>query len=75
MAGRIRRMNSSQVEEILRRHGFRFVSQEGSHRKWRHVERKLQVIVPEHAGRDLPLGTLRNIFVNAAIPESEWRAD
>lgn len=69
----IRRMNSRQVEEILRRHGFQLVSQQGSHRKWRHVQRRLLVIVPEHAGRDLPVGTLRNIFLNAEIPDSEWK--
>lgn len=73
MGERIRRMNSRAVEEILRRHGFELASQQGSHRKWRSSERKLQVIVPQHAGRDLPLGTLRNIFISAAIPEDEWK--
>ena len=73
MPDRIRRMKSREVEEILSRYGFRLVSQQGSHRKWRHVDKHLQVIVPEHSGRDLPLGTLRAIFVNAETPESEWR--
>jgi len=73
MPDRIRRMKSREVEAILSRHGFRLVSQQGSHRKWRHLQKRVQVIVPEHAGRDLPLGTLRIIFVNAEIPESEWR--
>jgi len=54
--------------------GFVLVSQRGSHRKWRHPERKLQVIVPAHGGRDLPLGTLRHILKGARIPEDEWRA-
>jgi predicted RNA binding protein YcfA (HicA-like mRNA interferase family) len=73
MSGRIRRMNSREVEDILRRHGFELVSQRGSHRKWRHIERRLQVVVPDHAGHDLPLGTLRIIFTDAGIPESDWK--
>lgn len=73
MGERIRRMDAKQIETILKRYGFRLVSQKGSHRKWRNDERNLQVIVPYHKGRDLPLGTLRNILVNADIPESEWK--
>jgi predicted RNA binding protein YcfA (HicA-like mRNA interferase family) len=66
-------MKSKDVEELLARYGFELVAKEGSHRKWRNVEKRLQVIVPEHAGRDLPIGTLRNILANAQIPESEWK--
>ena len=73
MGGKIRAMGSREVEQILRRHGFQRVSQQGSHCKWRHPEKRLQVIVPEHAGRDLPIGTLRTIFMNAEIPEPEWQ--
>ncbi len=47
---RDRRMTADQVEAILSRYGFKLVSQKGSHRKWRNVERKLQVIVPYHKG-------------------------
>ena len=65
MGGRIRRMDAKQVEKILERYGFQLISQKGSHRKWRKFERNLQAIVPYHQGRDLPLGTLRNILVNA----------
>ncbi len=73
MIGRTRQMTAPEVERLLRRHGFRLVSQRGSHRKWRHPDSGLQVIVPEHRGRPLPIGTLRNILTNAEIPETEWR--
>ncbi len=73
MGDRIRRMNARQVETILARYGFDLISQKGSHRKWRNSQQNLQVIVPYHKGRDLPIGTLRNIFVSADIPESEWK--
>ncbi len=74
MGERIRRMNAREAERLLRRYGFHLVSQQGSHRKWRHAERHLQVIVPEHSGRDLPVGTLRAIFSGAEIPEAEWKS-
>jgi predicted RNA binding protein YcfA (HicA-like mRNA interferase family) len=73
MGDRIRRMDAKQIEKILKQYGFELISQKGSHRKWRNFERNLQVIVPYHKSRDLPLGTLRNILVNADIPESEWK--
>ncbi len=74
MGGRIRRMTAREVESLLRRHGFELVSQKGSHHKWRNETLALQVIVPEHRGRQLPLGTLRSILLGADIPETEWRA-
>lgn len=70
---RIRRMKADEVESILQSNGFELVSQKGSHRKWRNIELQLQVIVPYHKGRDLPIGTLRNIMIGAGIPESEWK--
>ncbi|HLA09030.1 MAG TPA: type II toxin-antitoxin system HicA family toxin [Pyrinomonadaceae bacterium] len=72
MGERIRRMTAREVERLLKTYGFELISQKGSHRKWRHAEKRLQVIVPEHRGRTLPLGTLRAILKSAEIPESEW---
>ena len=69
----MRRMTAREVEGLLRRYGFQLPSQKGSHRKWRQMETGLQVIVPEHRGRTLPLGTLRAIFKGAEIPETEWK--
>ena len=73
MKKRTLRMTARDVETLLRRYGFEFASQKGSHRKWRHPTSGLQVIVPEHRGRQLPLGTLYNILSNAKIPEGHWR--
>ena len=73
MGERIRRMTSREVEILLRQYAFQLVSQKGSHRKWRSVALGLQVVVPEHRGRQLPLGTLRSILHAAEIPEHEWR--
>ena len=72
---RTRRMNADEVERILERYGFELVSQKGSHRKWRNLDRQIQAIVPYHKGRDLPMGTLRNIMISADIPETEWETE
>jgi len=70
---RIRRMTARELERLLKDYGFELVSQKGSHRKWRNAGTGLQVIVPGHRGRTLPLGTLRSILKGAEIPESEWK--
>jgi predicted RNA binding protein YcfA (HicA-like mRNA interferase family) len=72
---RIRRMNADEVERILQKYEFELISQKGSHRKWRNAEQEIQVIVPYHKGRDLPVGTLRNIMIGANIPEYDWKTE
>jgi len=68
-------MKVNEVERILERYGFNLVSQKGSHRKWRNLDQQIQVIVPYHKGRDLPMGTLRNIMICADIPDFEWKTE
>ncbi len=72
---RTRRMNVDEVERVLKSYNFELISQKGSHRKWRNLDRQIQVIVPYHKGRNLPIGTLRNIMITADIPESEWKTE
>ncbi|MGP1375654.1 MAG: type II toxin-antitoxin system HicA family toxin [Almyronema sp.] len=73
MSKRIRRMKARDIEKLLSQYGFEFISQKGSHRKWRNPSSGLQVIVPDHSGRDLPIGTLRSILQGAEIPKEEWQ--
>ena len=72
MSPRVRRMTAAELEQLLARHQFQLVSQRGSHRKWRHSEKRVQVIVPLHSGRVLPIGTLLHILKAAEIAEEEW---
>jgi predicted RNA binding protein YcfA (HicA-like mRNA interferase family) len=73
MGEKFRQFTAKELERLLSRYGFIQISQKGSHRKWRNFETGRRVIVPFHAGRNLPLGTLRNILTTADIPEHEWR--
>jgi len=73
MGEKIRQFTAKELERLLSRYGFFHIGQKGSHRKWRNFETGRRVVVPSHAGRALPIGTLRNILVAADIPENEWR--
>ncbi|MBI2860427.1 MAG: type II toxin-antitoxin system HicA family toxin [Chloroflexi bacterium] len=67
------RLTADEVISVLRRHGFVFVSQLGSHQKWRNFSTGKQVIVPYHQGKQLPIGTLGSIIAGSGIPPSEFR--
>ncbi len=57
--------------DIIRRllqDGFEQVSVRGSHHKFVHKAKHLMVIVP-HPKRDLPQGTVRSIYKQAAWPK------
>jgi predicted RNA binding protein YcfA (HicA-like mRNA interferase family) len=73
MARKLPRLNASEVIKILEYHGFIFISQRGSHPKWRNQGAGKQVIVPYHKGKELPIGTLRSIIDGSGIPENEFR--
>lgn len=53
-------------------HGFSRASQRGSHRKWVNASTGVKVIVPDHRGRQLPIGTQVAILGQAGIPDDEW---
>lgn len=67
------RLTAREVASVLRRNAFELVHTKGSHQKWRHPVNRRQVIVPEHKGRVLPIGTLRSIMKGSGIPDEEWR--
>ena len=51
--------------------GWRQVSQEGSHRQFKHPVKPGRVTVAGHPGVDVPIGTLKNIFRKAQIQEKK----
>ena len=55
------RLTAAQITTILKRHGFALVGQSGSHQEWRNPETPKRVIVAQHKGKILPLGTMRSI--------------
>jgi len=72
MAQKLPRLKPAEVLHILQHHGFVNVSSKGSHMKWRNLVTGYQVIVPFHAGKELPLGTLQSIIEGSRIPEEDF---
>jgi len=58
--------------DVLKRNGFFFVSQKGSHAKYRKTGSPiLMVIVPMH-GKEIPYGTFRSILRQSKLDESDF---
>ena len=57
-------MDSKEVIGRLTAEGWREVGGKGAHRKYRHPDVDTHVTVP-HPRKDIPAGTLRNIFRQA----------
>lgn len=60
------------VVNVLRQHGFFFVSQSGSHAKYRKPGiTTLTTIVPIH-NKDIPYGTFRSILRQSKLQQSDF---
>ncbi len=60
------------IIKVLLAHGFIFVSQRGSHAKYRkHGKPTLTVIVPKH-DKELRYGTFRSILEQSQLEESDF---
>ena len=61
-------MNSKGIIKQLRDEGWKKVGGKGDHEKFKHPAKSGHVIVP-HPRKDIPIGTLRNIYRQAGW---EW---
>lgn len=62
-----KRIPSAEFIAILTAHGFDFVSQRGSHTKYRDALGRT-VIIP-HPRKDIPVGTLRSMIRQSGLPK------
>jgi predicted RNA binding protein YcfA (HicA-like mRNA interferase family) len=65
-----KRLGSGEVIRVLRAHGFVFVSQKGSHTKYRNATGR-GAIVP-HPKKELPIGTRRSIIRQAGLTPKDF---
>lgn len=65
--------SSSEIIKVLQKRGFVYISQKGSHAKFRKIgSPTLTVIVP--AGkREIPSGTFRSILRQANLTENDFK--
>ena len=65
--------SSSQIIKVLQNKGFIYISQKGSHVKFRKIGGKtLTVIIPANR-KEIPYGTLRSILRQAQLREEDFR--
>ena len=65
-----RRLGSTEVIRVLQAHGFSFVTQRGSHAKYKNTA-GLTAIVP-HPQKELPIGTTRSIVRQAGLTPQDF---
>jgi predicted RNA binding protein YcfA (HicA-like mRNA interferase family) len=64
--------NAREVIRVLRKNGFVFLDQKGSHQKWRHPDGR-QVIVAFHGSKPIPIGTLKSIVEGSGLSVDDFR--
>ncbi len=60
-------MTSTDLIRLLKKTGWYEVSQKGSHIKFEHATKAGHVIVAHHKGKDIPIGTLKDIKKKAGL--------
>jgi predicted RNA binding protein YcfA (HicA-like mRNA interferase family) len=66
--------SSQQIVKVLEHEGFAFVSQRGSHVKYRKADSNIVLTVIVPAGRkQIPRGTFRSILRQCGLDESAFR--
>ncbi len=64
--------SSKYIIKVLRRKGFVFVSQKGSHAKYRKINKVvLTAIVPDNK-KEIPYGTFKSILRQANLTEGDF---
>jgi predicted RNA binding protein YcfA (HicA-like mRNA interferase family) len=72
MPAAIPAVSGARIVKALQRAGFIVTRVSGSHHVMRHPDGR-SVVVPVHAGRDVPKGTLRNILSIVGMSADELR--
>ena len=70
---KLRPLKLRELLRVLSRAGFVFVSQSGSHAKYRHPDGRM-TIIPMHAGEVIGRGFLRHILEECKMSEEELLA-
>ena len=65
-----KRLGSTEVIRVLGGHGFFFVTQRGSHAKYKNAGGRI-VIVP-HPRKELPIGTTRSIIRQSGLTPRDF---
>jgi predicted RNA binding protein YcfA (HicA-like mRNA interferase family) len=73
MSPRLPRVTALQAERAIRRDGWTYLRQTGSHRHFAHPTKTGIVTIPVHAGETLKPKTLASIIDDAGLTVEEFR--
>ena len=65
-----KRLGSAEIIRVLLAHGFVFISQKGSHRKYRHANGRTAVV--PHPNKEIPMGTTRAIIRQSGLTPADF---
>ena len=60
------------VVRVLRAHGFFFVSQKGSHAKFRKMGAQTRTVIVKMSKKQIPRGTFQSILLQSGLSESDF---
>lgn len=61
------------IIKVLRKNGFVFVSQNGSHGKFRRVGNPTRTVIIKMNKKEIPHGTFQSIILQSGLKESDFR--
>ena len=68
-------MKSSELLRILKKNGWYELRQSGSHVIMKHETKVVQIVVPFHAGKEVPKGLLQSILKDAELKiNKRWKS-
>ncbi len=59
------------IIKLIEKDGWYKVSQEGSHRQYKHSQKKGRVTIAGHPGDDIPIGTLNSVLKMAGLKKGK----
>ena len=67
-------LNPRHIIKILEKRGFVFISQKGSHVKYRKITKTeiITVIIPIHS-KEIPIGTFKSILRQSKLKEEDFK--
>ncbi|MBI4599963.1 type II toxin-antitoxin system HicA family toxin [Candidatus Uhrbacteria bacterium] len=63
------------VLKVLKKEGFFFVSQRGSHAKFRKLGLPTRMVIVKMSKKQIPHGTFQSIILHSGLNESDFRDD
>ncbi len=65
--------SSAHIVKVLQQNGFMYVSQKGSHVKFKKFEGKTLIVIVPANRKEIPLGTFKSILRQARLSDDDFK--